>query len=372
MYDHAFVFLIQAGEFNLPAHKVILASCSPYFCAMFSGDMKESNESEVTIKGFDPTAIKSLLEFCYSSTLIIDHSNVLELLPASSLLQMSGVQEACCTFLAGQLHPSNCLGIRKFSDVHSCYNLWKKCNIFMQQRFPEIALHEEFLELSLSELTKIVSDSHLNVRGEEQIYEAVMSWIKHDLDKRKEHIGVLLRDVRMPLMSAAYLSREVQNEPLVMESYDGRGLLIEAMDFHLQKNYMRDTHVSKKRTTNTTPRQCPGLEYLFAVGGSGPPVLDDPYLDICECYDSERNEWRQVAPLSRRRSGLRVTTCGGYLYAIGGFSATDTKSLSCVDRYDPMTDSWRSVSPMNYPRRGFALTVLHGYIYAIGGFNGGR
>lgn len=339
---------------------------------MFSGDMKENLTGEVTIKGFNPSAIKDLIDFCYSSSLIIDLNNVLELLPAAGLLQMIGVQEACCNFLAGQLHPSNCLGIRKFADVHSCYNLWKKCNIFMQQRFPEVALHEEFLELTFNELVKIASDSHLNVRGEEQIYEAVIAWLKHDLENRKDSIGNLLQYVRMPLMSAAYLSREVRNEPLVMDSFEGRGLVIEAMDFHLQKHYMRDTHMTKKKTLNTTPRQCPGLEYLFSIGGSGPPVLDDPYLDICECYDAERNEWRQVAPLTHRRSGLRVATCGGYLYAIGGFSATDTKSLNCVDRYDPMTDSWRSMAPMNYPRRGFALAVLNGNIYAIGGINGGN
>jgi hypothetical protein len=363
--------IIKVGEYNISAHKVILASCSSYFHAMFSGEMRESAEVEVSIKEFNPLAIKSLIEFCYSSSITINNDNVLELLPASSLLQMAGVQDACCSFLAGQLHPSNCLGIRKFADIHSCYNLWKKCNIFMQQRFPEVALHEEFLEQSLNELIKIISDSNLNVRGEEQIYEAVISWIKHDLDGRKDHVGALLKNVRMPLMSAAYLSREVQNESMVMENFEGRGLLIEAMDFHLQKHYMRDTHASRKKTTNTTPRQCPGLEYLFAIGGSGPPVLDDPYLDICECYDAERNEWRQVAPLMRKRSGLRVVTCGGYLYAIGGFSATDTKSLSCVDRYDPMTDSWRNMSPMNCPRRGFAVAELHGYIYAIGGINGG-
>lgn len=362
---------IEVGEIVLHGHKAILAACSAYFHAMFSGDMKENNTGKVTIKGFSPPAIKKLIDFCYSSKIVIDLGNVLEILPAASLLQMMGVQEACCNFLASQLHPSNCLGIRKFADVHSCRDLWKKCNIFMQQRFPEVALHEEFLELDFKEIMVIVSDSHLNIRGEEQIYEAVIAWIKHDLENREKNIGELLSCVRMPLMSAAYLSREVKNEELVMMNFDGRGLVIEAMDFHLQKHYMRDKHTSKNTSIRTTPRQCPGLKYLFAIGGSGPPVLDDPYLDISECYDPERNEWRRVSPLTQRRCGLRIATCGGYLYAIGGFSATHTKALPYVDRYDPMTDSWRSVAPMSCPRRGFAVAVLDKYIYAIGGINGG-
>ena len=362
--------VVKVGDLTINAHKVILAVCSPYFNAMFSGDMMESQQGVVHIKDFNPQAVESLIEFCYNSSISIDMSNVQHLLPAASLFQMNGVLGACCTFLAGQLHPSNCLGIRRFADVHSCRSLLRKSNMFMQQRFPEIVLHEEFLELPQEEVQAIISDSSLNVRGEEQVYEATLAWVRYQ-DNRKEHIAELLKCVRMPLMSATYLSREVKQQPLVMDNFEGRGLLIEAMDYHLKKHYMRDAN-SSTRTINTTPRRCPGLDYLFAVGGSGPPVFeDDPYLDLCECYDVEKNEWRQVAPMSIRRSGLRVASLGGYLFAIGGFSASDTKALALVDRYDPMTDSWRLVAPMKCARRSFAVAVLNGYIYAMGGINGG-
>lgn len=243
--------VIKAGELTLNAHRVVLAACSPYFNAMFSGDMKESQQGVVNFQSVSPKAIEALVDFCYLATITVTMENVQELLPTAALLQMHGVVDACCTLLASQLHPSNCLGIRTFSQLHSCPELYKKCCMFMQQRFPEIALHEEFLDLSFDDLCAILSDSNLNVRGEEQVYESGLAWIRHRPDDRKNRIADLLACVRMPLMSATYLSREVHAESLVMENFSGRGLLIEAMDYHLRKHYMRDS--------NSTQVSQPGL-----------------------------------------------------------------------------------------------------------------
>ena len=121
-----------------------------------------------------------MIEFYYQALLHIDIGNVFQILPVANLLQMDGVQEACCQFLASQLHPSNCLGIRNFAYMHNCHGTLEKFTLFMQQRFPEIAPHEEFcIELNFEEVKYIISDSNLNVHGEEQVYEASMAWLMH-------------------------------------------------------------------------------------------------------------------------------------------------------------------------------------------------
>ena len=52
------------------------------------------------------------------------------LLPAAGLLQLNEVKKACCEFLSSQLHPSNCLGIRAFADLHACSQLLTQANSF--------------------------------------------------------------------------------------------------------------------------------------------------------------------------------------------------------------------------------------------------
>ena len=51
--------------------------------------------------------------------IVISEENVQVLLPASSILQMATVREACCKFLMRQLHPTNCLGIRSFAGKNN-------------------------------------------------------------------------------------------------------------------------------------------------------------------------------------------------------------------------------------------------------------
>ena len=72
---------------------------------------------------WDETALETLIEFCYTSYIVVEESNVQTLLPAACLLQLAEIQEVCCEFLKRQLDPSNCLGIRAFADTHACRDL---------------------------------------------------------------------------------------------------------------------------------------------------------------------------------------------------------------------------------------------------------
>ena len=77
--------------------------------------MLERNRDVVTLHDIDPSSLRQLIDYAYAGEITITEDNVQVLLPASSLLQIQSVREACCKFLLRQLHPSNCLGIRSFA-----------------------------------------------------------------------------------------------------------------------------------------------------------------------------------------------------------------------------------------------------------------
>ena len=68
--------VLIVGQRKIFAHRVILSACSPYFHAMFTGELAESRQTEVTIRDIDENAMELLIDFCYTSSITVEESNV--------------------------------------------------------------------------------------------------------------------------------------------------------------------------------------------------------------------------------------------------------------------------------------------------------
>lgn len=353
---------ISIGQSTLHAHKVVLAACSPYFHAMFNNDMAERTKTDVTIHDLDPVALELLVDYSYKGEIVITEENVQVLLPAASLLQMSCVREACCKFLLRQLHPSNCLGIRSFADTHACKDLYRKSHHFAIQNFEEVIQTEEFLMLPLQEVEDLIANDALNVSTEERVYLAALAWVKHDLEKRSQHVARLMQHVRLPLISREFLTTHVDDEPLVRDTPECKDLLIEAMKYHLLPEKRSCMSTAAARTRERNPE---GIKpYLFAVGGGSLFAINSE----CECYNPRTDRWIPIAPLNLRRSRAGAAALSRLLYVVGGYDGA--ADLASSESYNPITNKWTVVTPMGTRRSCLGVCSLHGLLYAVGGYDG--
>ena len=55
---------------------------------MFTGELAESRQTEILIRNVDEHAMELLIEYCYTSRIIVDEKNVQMLLPAACILQV--------------------------------------------------------------------------------------------------------------------------------------------------------------------------------------------------------------------------------------------------------------------------------------------
>ncbi|XP_043554400.1 kelch-like protein 2 isoform X1 [Chiloscyllium plagiosum] len=351
---------LVADDTEISAHRVVLAACSPYFHAMFTGEMSESKAKRVRIKEVDSWTLSILVDYVYTAELQVTEENVQVLLPAAGLLQLQDVRKTCCDFLESQLHPSNCLGIRAFADMHACTELLNQANKYAEQHFSEVVLGEEFLNLGIDQVCSLIASDMLTISSEEKVFEAAISWVKHDKEPRQEHMARLMENVRLPLLTREYLVQRVEEETLVKNSNACKDYLIEAMKYHLlpadQRALMKTT-----RTRLRTPVSLPKV--LVVVGGQAPKAIRS-----VECYDFAEERWYQVAELPSRRCRAGVMYMGGLVYAVGGFNGS--LRVRTVDSYDPVKDQWMSNANMQDRRSTLGAAVLNGLLYAVGGFDG--
>ena len=95
------------GE-TFKGHKMVLASCSPYFETMFLTGLYEGNQASVEIKKeMSANVFKMLFTYMYKGEIDIKEDNVTPVLAAANYLQIQEVINTCCAFLRKNLEPQN-------------------------------------------------------------------------------------------------------------------------------------------------------------------------------------------------------------------------------------------------------------------------
>ncbi|XP_046405767.1 ring canal kelch homolog [Ischnura elegans] len=353
--------VLVSNSVEIPAHKTLLAACSVYFYERFTnGD--DQGVGRLDVCDVEPQALKLLVDYIYSSEVQVTEDNVQILLPAAKLLQLKDVTDACCEFLQAQLHPTNCLGIRAFADLHGCTELLQWAETYAEQHFMEVVECEEFLTLSSQQVLKLVSSDRLTVSSEEKVFECVVSWVKHDLDERKQYLSTLMEHVRFPLLSHEFLVQRVRVEPLMESNIQCKDFLVQALIFQLleAKGDKDITYEIQK----ATPRQPVGLpKVLLVAGGQAPKAIRG-----VECFDFKEQRWYQVSEMPNRRCRAGLAAVAGKVFAVGGFNGS--LRVRTVDAYDVVSDSWTSCPSMEARRSTLGVAVLRDCIYAVGGFDG--
>ena len=195
------------------AHRVVLAASSMYFRAMFCRQMAESGQRRVVIQGVEPEALDSLIKFAYTCSLEINEENAQSLLAASNFLQMLRAREACCKFLQERLDCSNCLDVADFAEFQACMELLECALTFARRNFTEVSKHEHFVQISYTRMKHFLSSNDLHLpEGEEAVFQALISWTKHNLTERQGYFAELLNLVKLPLLGEGRRERVSERE----------------------------------------------------------------------------------------------------------------------------------------------------------------
>lgn len=121
--------------------------------------------------------------------------------------------------------------------------------------------------------------------GEEIIYNAVFTWINHDLEKRSQYLPKLILHIRLPLLSPKFLTDVCDREPLIKRSFECRDLLDDAKKFYLRPDCRCEMNGTRYKIRSGKE------EHLVVLGGFG---TQQRPLDIVERYSPKTDTWTQL------------------------------------------------------------------------------
>ena len=363
---------------RLPAHRVVLASASPYFLNLLSSN---SSQSEIKVEDpkLDVSALELLMEFMYTSVLRITENTAQALCCASKVLEMDRIERACCKFMIKNLSPRNCITRLHFAQENGYVAMQRQCRDFIAGHLEEFANVPQYQSLSAADMTAILGSESLAVPSQQVLLKSLLLWVKHDAFSRQRDLYQRLANVKIPQVvgNIEQVLEIVRSLPI-----GTKGVLDNLRAYFEKLNPTSSTKSSSEESLASCDNKRPGIEtpqesvaeedlqtntLLFAAGGT----TAHSTTNTVERYDSTAEAWLPTLTLPRKKSHAALVGVDKKLYSIGGFDGS--KRISTVDVYDLQQERWTQSPPMDTARSGFGVAVIgNTSIYCVGGYSGSQ
>ncbi|XP_056289539.1 kelch repeat and BTB domain-containing protein 2 [Pseudoliparis swirei] len=407
------VLLVEDAEF--PCHKMVLATCSSYFRAMFMSGLSESTQTHVHLRNVDPATLQIIIAYAYSGNLALSDSTVEPLYETACFLQVEDVLLRCRDYLVKKINAENCVRMLSIGDLFSCRELQQSAKRMVEHKFPMVYRQEAFLQLSHELLVDLLSSDNLNVEKEETVREAAMLWLEYNTEARSQHLSSVLSQIRIDALSEVtqrawfqglppndksvvvqglYKSMPkffkprlgmTKEETLIFmeaasEAQDGGGLAasgsppttVVCYSPQAEKVYKLSDPPGdlQKVGTLVTPDndvfiaggQVP---LASAIAGRGKPAAAFRSADSFFWFDAQQNAWVAKTPMLCARVKPSLVHCEGHIYAIGGDDVGGELNRRTVERYDREKDEWSMASPLPFAWNWSTSVVAHDCIYVM-------
>ena len=204
------------GSFQFAVHGPLLAAASPVFQDIFSDDLLSQEGSRYRLKDVTCNTLGDLINFIYTGEVTLEEENVVDLLHAAYDYEIPTLARACCDWLEVQLSSYNAIGIWLLArEQQSEYisDIEEIAKSYIIANFTSVCREDEFLELEYEDLEEIIRNDYLGVQNEEEVFAAVVNWIKAD-EGRSSFFCDLLNRVRLECASSEFLC-DMEKDPHV-------------------------------------------------------------------------------------------------------------------------------------------------------------
>ncbi|XP_076817549.1 kelch-like protein 12 [Clavelina lepadiformis] len=380
---------IKTDDGDFSAHKCVLSAFSEFYSKMFSSEMKKKLENEVSIKGVSSDIMDLIMEFIYTCKITLTTDNVFDVLAGSEQLQIPYVKEYCSKFLLDNMNETLCLNAFTFARMYHLTEVVKRSEECIFDNLLVLLKKDNFKSLGLNDLLALFQ---VNERPDcdEDLYDALTLWIKHDLENRKNNFCELFKNLCLENLSFCFLNELVVTEELVMKCHRCSKALISSLisppkdtiedlsrfvlmggevtnDVIIWDMQTQQSSIVRKLNCKRCASAAITLDgnQLCLMGGKA----NGKITDLVEGYYLEPESFECVLHpcMLERRSYFAACVLNDIIYVSGSSSAEGSSSCELFDR---KSNKWSKIGKLNKGRGYHGMVALNEKLYVAGGFGG--
>ncbi|XP_075876723.1 kelch-like protein 40a [Nelusetta ayraudi] len=372
------VLKIKDKEF--PCHRLVLAASSPFFKAMFLSELEESKKREIVLKDVEPSVMGMILRYLYTSDINLTEQNVQDIFMVANMYQIPSIFSVCVSYLQEKMVLGNCLAIFRLGLLLDCPRLALAAREFICERYAVVVRDQDFLQLGASELGVLITSDALNVEYEEQVFESLMDWVKHDETNRLKHVPELLQCIRFRLIPLDYFKEKVEHHQYIRFNQEIK------KELELVKDAHKGRLPKPRKLQGDEAKGAEGIEDEEEDEGYLPGILNNnPRFGMFEmdlilmisdtgtvAYDPIGNECFVVSESTDiPKNHCSLVTDQNQVFVVGGMLYNEENKEEPFSSYflqfDPVSSEWLGMPSQPNPRCLFGLTEAENSIFVVGG-----
>jgi len=200
----------QKKEFS--AHQLILGIQSPVFKRMFLAEFKEKQEKKIVINDLHPDIFGLFLQFLYTGVVILNPSNVLQLLDLSRKYELKHLEENCVKYVEENITNVSVGYLWDTAHLYELQSTQDKCWAHLIHNTAAVFNEVDFSAgLSENFVQKIVDCAEIECT-ENELFDFVVRWIqKTNQEVKSEPMQLLLKKIRFEQLSPLKLAELTVN-----------------------------------------------------------------------------------------------------------------------------------------------------------------
>ena len=186
--------------------------------------------------------------------------------------------------------------------------------LYIERCFPMVVETENFVHLDYSFVAKILASSELNIHSEVEIFNALITWIKHNSEERSKYAKQLLLKVRFAFLSE-YALKHISNWDSIFSKNHKCVKLIKMVLDH------KKSLIQNNPSSFYTNRYCSPAKFnILVCGGYN--------FNSCSVVANVNsfNVIKDFPSMKEARRNLKAVCLKGEVFVFGGIKTADNLS----------------------------------------------